>query len=105
MSPTVVDSRREPPKTMATDSPCLDCLDQATAGRVLHEDSHAVQAAVVFLLFAVGTVAQLLLGGFPSRRVMVAGLGRTPAESHRTKGPCHERHHCARQDSITGLRR
>ena len=44
-------------------------------GSVLHEDSHAVQGAVVFLLFAVGTAAQVLLSRFPSRGVMVAGLG------------------------------
>ena len=44
-------------------------------GSVLHEDNHAVQGAVVFLLFAAGTAVQLLLNRFPSRRVMVAGLG------------------------------
>jgi MFS family permease len=44
-------------------------------GGVLHEDNHAVQGAVVFLLFAAGTAIQLLLARFPSRRVMVAGLG------------------------------
>ena len=44
-------------------------------GSVLHEDSHAVQGAVVFLLFAVGTAAQVLLSRFPSRGVIVAGLG------------------------------
>jgi len=44
-------------------------------GSVLHEDSHAVQGAVVFILFAVGTVTQFLLSRFPSRPVMVAGLG------------------------------
>ena len=44
-------------------------------GDVLHEDSHAVQGAVVFLLMAVGTVTQLLLSRFSSRRVMLAGLG------------------------------
>ena len=44
-------------------------------GNVLHEDNHAVQGAVVFLLFAAGTAIQLLLSRFPSRRVMVAGLG------------------------------
>ena len=43
-------------------------------GSVLHEDNHAVQGAVVFLLFAAGTAIQLLLSRFPSRRVMVAGL-------------------------------
>jgi len=44
-------------------------------GDVLHEGSHAVQGAVVFLLMAVGTGAQLLLSRFSSRRVMLAGLG------------------------------
>jgi MFS family permease len=44
-------------------------------GDVLHEGSHAVQGAVVFLLMAVGTVTQLLLSRFSSRRVMLAGLG------------------------------
>jgi MFS family permease len=37
--------------------------------------SHAVQGAIVFLLMAVGTVTQLLLSRFNSRRVMLAGLG------------------------------
>jgi MFS family permease len=44
-------------------------------GGVLHEGSHAVQGAVVFLLMAVGTVTQLLLSRFSSRLVMLAGLG------------------------------
>ena len=44
-------------------------------GDVLHEGSHAVQGAVVFLLLAVGTVTQLLLSRFSSRRVVLAGLG------------------------------
>jgi MFS family permease len=44
-------------------------------GSVLHEPSHAVQGAVVFLLLAVGTVTQLLLSRFASRRVVMAGLG------------------------------
>jgi MFS family permease len=44
-------------------------------GDVLHESSHAVQGAVVFLLLAVGTVTQVLLARFSSRRVMLAGLG------------------------------
>ena len=44
-------------------------------GGVLHEGSHAVQGAVVFLLMAVGTVTQLLLSRFSGRRVMLAGLG------------------------------
>ena len=40
----------------------------------LHQGSHAVQGAVVFLLFAVGTVTQVALSRLPSRRVMLAGL-------------------------------
>jgi MFS family permease len=44
-------------------------------GGVLHEENHAVQGGVVFLLFAAGTAIQLLLSRFPSRPVMVAGLG------------------------------
>jgi MFS family permease len=44
-------------------------------GSVLHEGSHAVQGAVVFCLLAVGTVTQLLLSRYGSRRVMMAGLG------------------------------
>ena len=44
-------------------------------GGVLDEGSHAVQGAVVFLLMAVGTLTQLLLSRFSSRRVMLAGLG------------------------------
>jgi MFS family permease len=44
-------------------------------GNVLHEHSHAVQGAVVFGLLAAGTITQLLLARFASRRVMVAGLG------------------------------
>jgi MFS family permease len=43
-------------------------------GSVLHEPSHAVQGAVVFGLLAVGTVTQLVLSRFGSRRVMMAGL-------------------------------
>jgi MFS family permease len=44
-------------------------------GDVLHQNSHAVQGAIVFLLLAVGTVTQLLLAPFSSRRVVLAGLG------------------------------
>jgi MFS family permease len=42
---------------------------------VMHEHSHAVQGAVVFGLFAVGTLTQLLASRFSSRRVVLAGLG------------------------------
>jgi MFS family permease len=41
----------------------------------LHQSSHAVQGAVVFLLLAVGTVSQVALVPFSSRRVVLAGLG------------------------------
>jgi MFS family permease len=41
----------------------------------LHEGNHAVQGAVVFLLLAVGTVTQVALSRFSSRRVVVTGLG------------------------------
>ena len=40
---------------------------------VLHEPNHAVQGAVVFGLLAVGTVTQLVLARFGSRRVVMAG--------------------------------
>ncbi len=41
----------------------------------LHQGSHAVQGAVVFLLLAVGTVTQVALSRFSSGRVVLAGLG------------------------------
>jgi MFS family permease len=44
-------------------------------GGVLHENSHAVQGGVVFLLLAVGAITQLVLSRFSSRRVVLAGLG------------------------------
>ncbi len=44
-------------------------------GSVLHEQNHVVQGGVVFLLFAAGTLTLLLLSRFPSRRVVLAGLG------------------------------
>lgn len=44
-------------------------------GGVLHQGSHAVQGAAVFGLFAVGTVTQVALSRFGSRRVALAGLG------------------------------
>jgi MFS family permease len=44
-------------------------------GTVLHENSHAVQGGVVFLLLAVGAVTQVALFRFDSRRVVLAGLG------------------------------
>jgi MFS family permease len=44
-------------------------------GNVLHENNHAVQGGIVFLMLAVGTVTQLLLARLASRRVVLAGLG------------------------------
>ncbi len=44
-------------------------------GGVLHQDNHAVQGAVVFGMFAVGTVTQVALSVFSSRGVVLAGLG------------------------------
>ena len=41
----------------------------------LHQGSHAVQGAVVFLLLAVGAATQVALVRFSSRRVVLAGLG------------------------------
>lgn len=40
----------------------------------LHQGSHAVQGAIVFFLLAVGTVTQVVLSRFSSRRVVLAGL-------------------------------
>jgi MFS family permease len=42
---------------------------------VLHQGSHAVQGAVVFLLLAVGAAAQVAVSRLRSRLVMLAGLG------------------------------
>ena len=44
-------------------------------GSDLHQNSHAVQGGVVFLLLAVGALSQLALARFNSRRVVMAGLG------------------------------
>jgi|HubBroStandDraft_6_1064221.scaffolds.fasta_scaffold15888_3 MFS family permease len=44
-------------------------------GSVLHDNSHAVQGGVVFLLLAVGTLTQVALARVNSRQVMLAGLG------------------------------
>jgi MFS family permease len=44
-------------------------------GNVLHQNNHAVQGGVVFLLLAIGTVTQVALARFNSRRVVLAGLG------------------------------
>jgi MFS family permease len=40
----------------------------------LHQGSHAVQGAVVFLLLAVGAVTQVAVSRFDGRRVVLAGL-------------------------------
>jgi MFS family permease len=40
----------------------------------LHQGSHAVQGAVVFLLFAVGAITQVAVSRLDSRRVVLAGL-------------------------------
>ncbi|HWE62569.1 MAG TPA: MFS transporter [Chloroflexota bacterium] len=50
-------------------------LAPAFLGGVLHQQNHAVSGAVVFLLFAASTVTQLTLGRFPSRSVVLVGLG------------------------------
>jgi MFS family permease len=44
-------------------------------GSVMHEHSHAVQGGVVFLLFAVGTLTQLVASRLPVRPVVMTGLG------------------------------
>jgi MFS family permease len=44
-------------------------------GGVLHQGSHAVQGAVVFGLFAIGTITQVALSRLGSRPVMLVGLG------------------------------
>ena len=44
-------------------------------GSILHQNNHAVQGGAVFLLLAVGTLTQLALARFSSRRVVLAGLG------------------------------
>ena len=44
-------------------------------GSIMHEQNHAVQGGAVFLIFGVGTLTQLLVSRFSSRRVVLAGLG------------------------------
>jgi MFS family permease len=44
-------------------------------GNAMHEYNHAVQGGVVFLVFATGTLTQLLVSRLDSRRVVPAGLG------------------------------
>jgi MFS family permease len=53
----------------------FSALAPTFVGSVLHQTSHAVQGAVVFLLLAVGTLTQVLLSRFGSRQVVMAGLG------------------------------
>jgi MFS family permease len=44
-------------------------------GSIMHVHSHAVAGAVVFAMFAAGTVTQLLVFRFDGQRVVLAGLG------------------------------
>ncbi|HEY5400147.1 MAG TPA: MFS transporter [Trebonia sp.] len=44
-------------------------------GGVLHQGNHAVQGAVVFAMFAIGTITQVALSRFSVRRVVLGGLG------------------------------
>jgi MFS family permease len=44
-------------------------------GSVMREHSHVTAGAAVFLLFAAGTLTQLLAARFPSRPVVMTGLG------------------------------
>jgi MFS family permease len=44
-------------------------------GSIMHEQNHAVQGGAVFLIFGVGTLTQLVVSRFSSRRVVLAGLG------------------------------
>ncbi len=43
-------------------------------GSVLHEESHAIGGAVVFMLFAIATATQLIAGRFDYRAVITFGL-------------------------------
>lgn len=51
----------------------FSALAPAFVGGVLHQHSHAVQGAIVFLLFGVGALTQVLVSPFASR-VMMPGL-------------------------------
>jgi MFS family permease len=44
-------------------------------GSIMHVTSHATAGAVVFGMFAAGTVTQLAVSRFPGRRVVLGGLG------------------------------
>ena len=48
-------------------------------GGALHQGSHAIQGAVVFGIFAVGTVTQVTLSRFSSRQVVLAGASEINA--------------------------
>lgn len=50
-------------------------LAPAFLGGILAQHSHAVQGTVVFSLLAAGTVTQIVVSRFASRRVVRAGLG------------------------------
>ena len=50
-------------------------LGPTFVGTVLHDHNHAAQGGVVFLLMAVGALTQVLVSRFPSRTVVMAGLG------------------------------
>jgi MFS family permease len=53
----------------------LTALAPTFLGNVLHESSHAVAGAVVFALLGAGAITQVAVSRFPSRPVMMAGLG------------------------------
>ena len=53
----------------------FSALAPSFLGGVLHEDSHAVSGALVFAIFAAATLTQLALARFPSRPVIISGLG------------------------------
>lgn len=50
-------------------------LAPAFLGNVLHQHSHLLDGAVVFLLFGVATVTQVAVFRLPSRPVVLSGLG------------------------------
>jgi MFS family permease len=52
----------------------FSALAPSFLGQVLHEENHAVAGAVVFSLFAIATVTQLLVASFNSRPVVLCGL-------------------------------
>jgi len=52
----------------------FSALAPTFVGDVLHQHSHAVQGAIVFLLVGVGALTQVLASGLASRLAMMAGL-------------------------------